>query len=115
VKNYDSLVFEVESIALGVDVYAISSKTGEGLDKLNRYFKPGNTLVFLGSSGVGKSTLVNKLFGKEVMKTNEIREDDSRGRHTTTHRQLIMLPNGTMIIDTPRNERIRNVGCFRRA
>ena len=69
--------------------------------ELNKYFAKGKTLVFLGSSGVGKSTLVNTLMGKEVMKTGEIREEDSRGRHTTTSRNLIMLPNGAMIIDTP--------------
>lgn len=101
VEDYSSLVYDVENIALGVDVYPISCKTKEGLENLEKYFKPRNTLVFLGSSGVGKSTLVNTLLGSEVMKTSEIREDDSRGRHTTTNRNLIMLPNGTMIIDTP--------------
>lgn len=101
VEDYTKYVAEVENIAIGVDVYAISCKTGQGLENLKKYFKPQNTLVFLGSSGVGKSTLVNTLMKKEIMKTSEIREDDSRGRHTTTNRQLLMLPNGTMIIDTP--------------
>lgn len=101
VENANEYVTQVENIAIGVDVYAISCKTGEGLDNLKKYFKPKNTLVFLGSSGVGKSTLVNTLMGAEVMKTSEIREDDSKGKHTTTNRQLLMLPNGTMIIDTP--------------
>jgi ribosome biogenesis GTPase len=101
VENYEKYILEVENIAVGVNVYAISCKTGEGIEKLKEYFKQGNTLVFLGSSGVGKSTLVNTLFGTKIMQTSEIREDDSRGRHTTTNRQLIMLPNGTMIIDTP--------------
>lgn len=68
---------------------------------LSKYLQSGTTIVFLGSSGVGKSSLVNTLADVEVMAVKEIREDDSRGRHTTTHRQLIMLPNGTMIIDTP--------------
>ena len=99
--DVEEYVYQVESIAIGVDVYAISCKTGEGLDKLKKYFSAGKTLVFLGSSGVGKSTLVNKLMGEEVMKTGEIREDDSRGRHTTTNRQLLMLPTGAMVIDTP--------------
>ena len=92
---------EVKQIAFGVEVYAISCKTGEGLKELQKYFKKGNTLVFLGSSGVGKSTLVNTLAGKEIMKTGKIREEDSRGRHTTTSRHLMMLENGAMIIDTP--------------
>ena len=101
VDDYESYINEVESIAIGVDVYAISTKTGEGLEDIKKYFQKGNTVVFLGSSGVGKSTLLNTLYGKEIMKTSEIREEDSRGRHTTTSRNLIMLPNGAMIIDTP--------------
>lgn len=91
----------VENIAIGVKVIVISSVTGEGIDELKDLIKPGDTLVFLGSSGVGKSSLVNSLAGKEIMKVNSIREDDSKGRHTTTHRQLLMLDNGSMIIDTP--------------
>ncbi|MBP3284771.1 MAG: ribosome small subunit-dependent GTPase A [Clostridia bacterium] len=101
VENATEYVREVEKIAIGVDVYAISCKTREGLEDIEKYFQKGNTFVFLGSSGVGKSTLVNTLYGKDVMKTSEIREEDSRGRHTTTSRNLIMLPNGGMIIDTP--------------
>lgn len=101
VEDYTKMLYEVESIAIGVDVFAISTKTEEGLENLKKYFKPKTSIVFLGSSGVGKSTLVNKLVGKEIIKTAEIREEDSRGRHTTTSRQLIMLPNGTMVIDTP--------------
>lgn len=101
VDDVESYIFEVESVAIGVDVYAISCKAKIGLEKLQKYFKKGNTLVFLGSSGVGKSTLVNTLIGEDVMKTSEIREDDSRGRHTTTNRQLLMLPTGAMVIDTP--------------
>lgn len=101
VGDVESYISEVESVAIGVDVYAISCKAKIGLDNLQKYFKKGNTLVFLGSSGVGKSTLVNTLIGEDVMKTSEIREDDSRGRHTTTNRQLLMLPTGAMVIDTP--------------
>lgn len=96
-----SAVQKVEDIALGVDVHPISAYTGEGMEELNRYFMQGKTTVFLGSSGVGKSTLVNALMGEEIMKVKDIREDDSKGRHTTTHRQLITLPAGGMIIDTP--------------
>lgn len=87
--------------AIGADVFAVSSKTGEGLDALREYIKPQKTVVFLGSSGVGKSSLVNALAGEEIMSTSGIREDDARGRHTTTHRQLVRLNGGAMIIDTP--------------
>ena len=91
----------VEKTAAGAFVCAVSAKTGEGVSDLSQYLNPGKTVVFLGSSGVGKSSLVNALAGEEIMAVNGIREDDSRGRHTTTHRQLIMLKNGVMIIDTP--------------
>ena len=101
VENIQEYIEQVESIAFGVDVYAVSCITGYGLDSIKKYFSKGNTIVFLGSSGVGKSTLVNTLYGDNVMKTSDIREEDSRGRHTTTSRNLIMLPNGAMIIDTP--------------
>lgn len=92
---------KVEQIAPGVAVVALSSYTGEGMGELEAFVKPGKTVVFLGSSGVGKSTLVNAIAGEEIMKVNDIRETDSKGRHTTTHRQLIVLNSGTMIIDTP--------------
>ena len=101
VDDFTEQVDMVKKIALGVDVFVVSAKTGFGIDNLSSYLKPGRTIVFLGSSGVGKSSLVNTLAGKEIMKVNEIREDDSKGRHTTTHRQLIKLNNGVMIIDTP--------------
>lgn len=99
--DYTNQLKQITDQAIGVDVIALSSVTGMGLEKLEKYLKPGKTVVFLGSSGVGKSTLVNVLAGETIMKVNEIREDDSRGRHTTTYRQLIMLNNGVMIIDTP--------------
>lgn len=89
------------AVAVGVEVCAVSSKTGQGLDLLEKYLRPGKTLVFLGSSGVGKSSLVNRLAGEEVMAVSEIREKDGRGRHTTTHRQLLRLPSGALVIDTP--------------
>lgn len=98
-----------EKTAAGVGVIAVSALTGQGLDSLSDYLKPGKTIVFLGSSGVGKSSLINSLAGEEVMATKEIREDDGRGRHTTTHRQLIKLPSGVMIIDTPG---MREVGMW---
>ena len=101
VSNVQDYINEVQNIAFGVDIHAVSCMTKEGIEGIKKYFSKGNTIVFLGSSGVGKSTLVNTLYGEEVMKTADIRENDSRGRHTTTSRNLIMLPNGAMIIDTP--------------
>ena len=91
----------VREIAPDIDVIALSSHTGVGLGELNQYVRPGKTIVFLGMSGVGKSSLLNALAGENLMDVKEIREEDSRGRHTTTHRQLVRLPSGAMIIDTP--------------
>lgn len=88
-------------VAPGVELHAVSARRGLGLDGLSPYLQPGKTLVFLGSSGVGKSSLVNALAGEEIMTVSGIREADGRGRHTTTHRQLIRLPGGALIIDTP--------------
>ncbi|WP_242985376.1 ribosome small subunit-dependent GTPase A [Vallitalea okinawensis] len=101
VDNYTEQTRAVEKIAASVGVFAVSAKTGHGINLLSDYLRPGKTIVLLGSSGVGKSSLVNVLAGEEIMVVNDIREDDSRGRHTTTHRQLIMLSSGAMIIDTP--------------
>jgi ribosome biogenesis GTPase len=103
VDDYSEQIRAVERIARSAGVHAISAVTGQGLDKLGDYLKPRKTLVFLGSSGVGKSSLVNALAGESLMAVKEIREDDSRGRHTTTHRELIMLPSPLecMVIDTP--------------
>ena len=99
--DYTTHVRAVEKIAGGVGVYAVSAKTGYGISDLGDYLKPRKTIVLLGSSGVGKSSLVNLLAGDDIMAVKGIREDDSKGRHTTTHRQLIMLSSGIMIIDTP--------------
>lgn len=100
-EDCDEIITQLEEIAFGVDIMPVSSYTGEGIMELDKYIKPGKTIVFLGSSGVGKSSLVNAIAGNEIMKVNEIREDDSKGRHTTTHRQLSILKDNTMVIDTP--------------
>lgn len=94
-------VAEIEAIALGAAVIAISSRTGQGLEALAAHMRPGKTAVLLGSSGVGKSTLVNALAGSERMATKVILEEGARGQHTTTHRELILLPSGALILDTP--------------
>jgi ribosome biogenesis GTPase / thiamine phosphate phosphatase len=86
---------------LHVAVVALSSRTGEGVADVARWFAPGCTLALVGSSGVGKSTLLNRLAGEQLMATREIRDDDSRGRHTTTHRELFRLPGGALMLDTP--------------
>ena len=100
-EDYWEYLTQVERVAAGVNTHVVSAHTGYGLQRLNSYLQPGKTVVFLGSSGVGKSSLVNALAGEEIMTVNGIREDDSKGRHTTTHRQLIRMRNGVMIIDTP--------------
>lgn len=87
--------------AIGIDVHVISSYNGYGMEGIQKYISSENTIVFLGSSGVGKSTFVNYLLGNEVMKTAAVREYDSSGRHTTTHRQMLLLKTGARIIDTP--------------
>ena len=101
VEDYWDYLTRVERVAAGVNTHVVSAHTGYGLERLNAYLQPGKTVVFLGSSGVGKSSLVNALAGEEIMTVNDIREYDSKGRHTTTHRQLIRLKSGVMIIDTP--------------
>ena len=91
---------EVEALSEKVRVHAISTRTGFGLEQLEEYFHEGVTIALLGSSGVGKSTLMNRLLGKELMKTSSIREKDGKGRHTTTARQLY-YQDGITLIDTP--------------
>lgn len=97
----ETIISEVESVAMGVPVHAISALESDGIETIRQYVKPGETIAFLGSSGVGKSTLINCLLGEKRLRTGDVREEDSRGRHTTTHRELILLPGGGMVIDTP--------------
>lgn len=97
----DGKVAEVEMIAVGAPVHAVSAATGAGMDELNTYVTNGKAVALLGSSGVGKSTIINYLLSEERLKTRTVQEWDGRGRHTTTTRQLIILPSGGMVIDTP--------------
>jgi ribosome biogenesis GTPase len=99
-EDLSETVAEAEAIAFGVPVHAVSSVSGEGLDALDPYLLPGQTVALLGSSGVGKSTLVNRLLGEDLLATAELRRD-GRGRHTTTHRELVHLPGGALLLDTP--------------
>ena len=99
-----------EEVGDAARILEISSLTGEGMEQVNEYVKPGKTLAFIGSSGVGKSTLLNTLMGEEWQATQEIQEWSGKGRHTTTSRELVMLPSGAMVIDTPGIREIGMVG-----
>lgn len=92
---------EIERVALGAAVCVVSAKTGQGMEELSPFLKCGDTLVLLGSSGVGKSTLANRLAGEVLQETQPVREADSRGRHTTSSRTLMALPGGALLMDTP--------------
>jgi ribosome biogenesis GTPase len=100
-EDIETSLAEVESIAFGVPILVLSVVDGRGLEELSALLQPGKTAVLLGSSGAGKSTLVNVLAGTERMATQETRASDERGRHTTTHRELILLPSGAILLDTP--------------
>jgi ribosome biogenesis GTPase len=92
---------EMERVAVGTAVCVVSAKTGGGFDELEEFLKPGQTLVLLGSSGVGKSTIVNRLLGHAIQGVQPVREGDSKGRHTTTAREIFILPGGALLMDTP--------------
>jgi ribosome biogenesis GTPase len=94
-------VAEVEGVAPGVDVHAVSAKNPESLEVLRRYLGVGRSAALLGSSGVGKSTIVNRLVGYDLLRTQDVRITDSRGRHTSTTRQMVLLDGGGILIDTP--------------
>ncbi|WP_339278929.1 ribosome small subunit-dependent GTPase A [Paenibacillus sp. FSL W8-1187] len=97
----EALVREVEGAAPGVAVHAVSAQLGQGLEQLRPYLQPGRTIAVAGSSGVGKSTLLNELAGEASQRVQGVRGGDDRGRHTTTHRELFRLPGGALLMDTP--------------
>ncbi len=96
-----SRLLDIQAVALGVDVVVTSGISQDGYSGILTYLSSGKTIAFIGSSGVGKSTLINNLLGKETLAVKDIREDDDKGRHTTTHRQLFVLPDGGIVVDTP--------------
>ena len=100
-RDVEQVRTELGPVAGQVPVELVSARSGQGLDGLRRHIGPGRTAAFLGSSGVGKSTIINRLIGRDVQRTAEVRESDSKGRHTTTHRELVILPGGGLLIDTP--------------
>lgn len=100
-QDVERKLAEVEGVAFGVPIHVISSERGEGLEPILAYLTAGTTIALLGSSGVGKSTLINRLAGDRKQRVNEVRQGDDRGKHTTTHRELVLLPQGGIIIDTP--------------
>jgi ribosome biogenesis GTPase len=97
----DARVAEVTAVAHDAPIRVVAPKAGVGLDAVAEHLPRGRTAALLGSSGVGKSTIINRLVGEDVQKTREVRQADAKGRHTTTHRELMVLPNGGLIIDTP--------------
>ncbi|MDD3733247.1 MAG: ribosome small subunit-dependent GTPase A [candidate division Zixibacteria bacterium] len=99
--DIDDVIVEVQAIAFGVTILAISAFQNQGLETISQQLEAGKTAVFLGSSGVGKSTIINHLLGEERLKTKEVRAYDDRGRHTTTSREMLLLPSGGIVIDTP--------------
>ncbi len=100
-EDQKALTAEAQAIAKDVAVFPVCAISGRGMKKLAAEVRPGDTVAFIGTSGVGKSSLINWMFGEELMPTIEVREQDAKGRHTTTWREMIFLPKGGVVIDTP--------------
>lgn len=100
-EDIDEMLQKTQEVALGIDIICSSSVDKEGIEEVKKYINKGDTVAFLGSSGVGKSTIINEIAGKEIQYTQEISDLGARGRHTTTNRELILLPDGGIVIDTP--------------
>ena len=100
-KNLQEKSEQMEKVAMGVPVCAVSAKTGQGFESLSEFLISGQTFVLLGSSGVGKSTILNRLMGRAIQNVREVRRSDNRGRHTTTARQMFVMPSGALLMDTP--------------
>ena len=99
--DVEAVIARTETVSPGIPVYAVSAEEDHGIEQLEEHLGHGKTVAFLGSSGVGKSTIINRLLGENRMEVGEVREADGKGRHTTTHRELVMLPGGGAVIDTP--------------
>ncbi|WP_307893855.1 ribosome small subunit-dependent GTPase A [Bacillus swezeyi] len=100
-SQIEEKIRQAESAAIGVPIHVISAHEGKGMDELKAYVKEGETVALLGSSGVGKSTMINFFLEEDRQAVQEVREDDDKGRHTTTHREMFLLPGGGLLIDTP--------------
>ena len=99
--DVETAILQTQDVSPGVPVYAVSAGEDQGIEQLMDHLGHGKTVAFLGSSGVGKSTIINRLLGEDRMEVGEVREADGKGRHTTTHRELVALPGGGAVIDTP--------------
>ena len=106
-ENVTAIVHEVETFAPKVNIYVVSAEEGLGIEPLITYLSTSKTVALLGSSGVGKSTLINRLLGYERQTTQQVRQRDRRGRHTTVHREMLLRPKGGVVIDTPGMRELR--------
>lgn len=100
-QNIQEKISQVSEVAIGIDVLCVSAVNNIGIEDIKSYIKPGVTVAFLGSSGIGKSTIINELIGENIQETQEVSIIESKGKHTTTNRELIELPDGGVVIDTP--------------